>query len=102
MVEKSGTKLKDHFPLTNLWEGTKCEREDCPTCREEFPNCKKRNLVYESTCLVCKPEAGRRGPIKEVDKDVPSHYVGETTRSLYERSREHWEAYRSGNADYHI
>ena len=35
-------------------------------------------------------------------EDRPSVYLGETSRSLYERGREHWQAYREGREDSHI
>ena len=92
VVEKTGTLLKDMFPLTHLWEGAGCGREECHTCKqgsEELPNCKKRNIVYESICALCNPGALKKGPLKVYDSSKPSLYVGETARSLQERSREH-------------
>ena len=37
-----------------------------------------------------------------VNKDVPSIYVGETARSIQERSKEHWDGYKSKDKDNHI
>ena len=34
IVERTGTKLKDLFPLNTLWDGMKCERGDCPPCNQ--------------------------------------------------------------------
>ena len=34
VIERTGSKLKDLFPLTNLWGGRKCEREDSVTCNQ--------------------------------------------------------------------
>ena len=34
-----------------------CGREDCPVCNqgdEMLQNCKKRNILYESSCKLCK------------------------------------------------
>ena len=105
VAERGGTTLKELFPLNNLWDGAKCEREDCPPCNqgtEEQLNCFKRNLVYESICLLCNPGAGSKGLLKEQNTEVPSIYVGETSRSLYERSREHWDLFEKGSTDSHI
>ena len=105
VAERGGTTLKELFPLNNLWDGAKCEREDCPPCNqgtEEQQNCFKRNLVYESICLLCNPGAGSKGLLKEQNTEVPSIYVGETSRSLYERSREHWDLFEKGSTDSHI
>ena len=43
-----------------------------------------------------------KGELKEPNTEVPSIYVGETTRSIFERSKEHWEAWRSRRTDSHI
>ena len=71
VIERTGSKLKDLFPLTNLWGGRKFEREDCVTCNqggEELPDCTRRNLVYESICLKCNPGEKNKGPLKGNDR----------------------------------
>jgi len=42
--------------------------------------CKMKSVVYESRCSLCKEQGSNAGT-----------YIGETGRSLYERSREHLE-----------
>ena len=32
VVERNGSSLRSKFPLTNLWEGSMCGRQDCTTC----------------------------------------------------------------------
>ena len=49
-----------------------------------------------------QPRGGEKGPLKNPCTDPPSLYVGETGRSLHERSREHWDSYRNGSKDSHI
>ena len=105
VAERSGSSLKSMFPLTNVWGGVHCGREDCIPCSqggEEIGNCKVRSVVYESACKRCNPEVGKKGPLKTPCTDPPSLYVGETGRSLHERSREHWDSYRNGSKDSHI
>ena len=34
--------------------------------------------------------------------DIPTTYIGETSRSLMERTREHWSSYRSRHKDSHL
>ena len=105
VVEKTGTKLKDMFSPTNVWGGSKCEREDCTTCTqgcEDLPDCTRRSIVYESICSKCNPGAKEQGPLRNINKDVPSVYVGETSRSIYEHAGEHWNSYRKRNTDSHI
>ena len=105
VVERTGSKLKDLFPLTKLWEGTGCGRKDCFPCRqgtEELQDCKRRNVVYECICTTCNPAALKKGSLKKYDSSNPSLYVGETARSLQERSQDHLAALESGNQTSHI
>ena len=105
VVERAGGTLKDQFPTTTLWEGSSCDRTGCTKCNqgaEKLPNCKKASLVYENVCLRCNPGAGNKGELKEVKDDIPTLYVGETSRSIFERSREHWDDWRSRKEESHI
>ena len=105
IVERAGAALKSQFPTTTLWDGSICGREGCITCNqgaEKLPNCKKSSLVYENVCLKCNPGAGSKKELREVKDDTPTLYVGETSRSVFERSREHWGAWRSRKEDSHI
>ena len=105
IVERTGTPLKDLFPLTNLWEGTGCGREDCYPCKqggEELQRCKKRNIIYESICSICNPGAKKKGPLKTYDGSKPSLYVGETARSLMERAKEHLADFGAQSQKSHI
>ena len=40
--------------------------------------------------------------MEEVKSDVPTLYVGETSRTIYERSREHWADWRGRKDTSHI
>ena len=106
VVERTGRSLGSKFPLSNLWNGSKCGRGDCTTCEqggeEELPDCTKQNLVYENVCVPCNSGARGRGEQEPFKTDIPTVYVGETSRSIYERSREHWEGARKGNNKNHM
>ena len=105
VVERAGTSLRNLMPNTNPWAGSHCTRSDCTTCNQDMedkPDCTKRNLVYENICADCNPEAKKKGELKMVNNEVPSVYVGETARSLKERAKEHWEAFKSQDKDSHI
>ena len=105
VVERTGTTLKNMFPTTNLWEGQGCGRGDCTTCEqgaEMLPNCTQSSLMYENVCGTCNPGAGKDKELKEVKQDIPTLYVGETSRSVYERSKEHWGAWRNRTEKSHI
>ena len=97
VVERTGSALKHSFPQSSLWEGEHCGRGECTTCNQgaEFKtNCSKKSAVYENTCLLCNPAAGKKEELVELKTETPSLYVGETSRTVKERSGEHWAAYR--------
>ena len=105
VVERTGPSLRSQFPLSNLWEGTGCDRQDCTTCRqgaEVLPNCTKSSILYENICHACNPAARSKEPVGEVRSDVPTLYVGESSRSIYERSKEHWSDWRNKRSSSHI
>ena len=87
MTESAGTHLSRLLPSTNPWGPQACGRADCVTCHqgdERRIDCKKRNILYESECTVCM-ENDKDG----VEKDGKGVYVGESSRSIYERAKEH-------------
>ena len=106
IVERAGTKLQDLLTSSNPWKGKICERDDCMLCESKKrtgknlkQECTRRNLVYETRCYTCE-ERERRKIEEEEGKDEKEKtkmmekikifkYVGETARSVYERSREH-------------
>ena len=105
VVERTGRSLGSKFPLGNLWDGTRCGREDCVTCEqegEELPKCTKTNLVYENICVDCNPGAIGKGEEEQIRIDIPTVYIGETSRSLYERAKEHYDGARKGEAKNHM
>ena len=108
VVERTGRKLQDMFPLNNLWGGNSCGREgDCITCyqgAEVMPDCTQQSILYENVCSTCLPGATKKEQItmEDVKNKGAALYVGETSRSIAERSREHWASYRGAKEDSHI
>ena len=96
VVEKSGMMILRTLQQKNPWGSEDCNREDCLLCESKMgeegqgKSCKKRNLVYETTCNQCKQE-GR-----------VVRYLGETARSAFERGREHNKAYMNLALDSHM
>ena len=61
--------------------------------------------MYESDCLRCNEvDAWRTRDIETIEdtREVASIYVGETCRSLNERSGEHWGEAMAGKETNHI
>ena len=106
VVERNGRSLGSKFPLNTLWAGAKCGRTDCTTCEqggeEELPPCTRSNLVYENICTSCNPGATGKIEQEEIRVDIPTVYIGETSRSIFERSKEHWEGARKGCIKNHM
>ena len=101
IVERTGSNLKSKFPQASLWEGAMCGRDKCVTCgqgAEVIPPCTRKSLVYENVCAVCNEGAGGKDEVVGSNPDVPSIYVGETSRTLFERTIEHWGAARGNKA----
>ena len=97
--EAGGSQLANFF-CTYTGKGGHCGRSGCPPCDStedgKRANCKSKNILYESKCLVCNPPSNEDKPSKRLDvvgrKGI---YLGESSRSLHERSVEH---HRDANA----
>ena len=106
VVERAGTKLQNLFHLITLWDGVQCVREEewimCYQGTEKIIDCTKSSVLYENTCLHCNPEAAGKEEIKEPRQDVPTIYVGESSRSIQKREAEHWAGCRSNKTNNHM
>ena len=76
---------------TNPWVAGDCGREDFPVCNQGDENqqdCKKRNILYESSCRISQVEGKKAG---KVDKKAGNRgvYEGKSSRSMYKRGKEH-------------
>ena len=97
VVERTGATLKSKFSQSSLWEGMTCGREDCVTCLQgaEFQvPCTRKSMVNENICGECNKGASGKDEVKMEDPDIPSIYVGESSRTIRERAKEHWGALR--------
>jgi hypothetical protein len=87
--EAGGTKPGLMFS-TDLGAGEDFGRQYCQPClsrNEDRPNCKSQSILYESKCTICNPTKKKTSRNREQPKK--GMFGGETSRSLYERSREH-------------
>ena len=84
LQEAGGSKLIDSFDK-DLGKGQHFGRKTCHYTNKR-QNCRSRNLVYESSCMLCNPVSSRQedqvGPREGI-------YIGETSRSLHECAVEH-------------
>ena len=118
VVEKSGRKLEDILAGKDPWKGRDCGRQNCFLCstktltgKQLNKDCTKRNILYEIKCLSCE-EKERERIIEETEDEkeikeklkkirVP-RYVGESSRSAYERGWEHLDKVASLNSGSHM
>ena len=99
------------MPLTkHLGIGQHCWREECPLCKKakDRGNCKARNIMYESKCMVCNPATNHEEeghdiqPAGRTQTSREGIYVGESSRSIHERALEHVKDAQSFSIKSHI
>ena len=84
--------MPTELPSTNPWGPGDCGRDDCIICKqqdEKPQDCRRRNVLYENQCQVCKVDMKDGEKMNDFLKDGKGRYIGETSRSIYERSQEH-------------
>ena len=121
VVERAGTKLVDLLTSSNPWGGTDCRREFCLLCetkektgRNKGQDCRKRSCVYEIWCKQCEDEdemriddqyseeekVEKKEEIRKKKEEMKRYkYIGETSRSIYERAWEHQNGLASLDKD---
>ena len=94
LVERSGVLLRELLTRSNPWDTSPCGRKNCLACpmAKKPLNCKRRSLMYESTCKECVDAKG----------EPTVKYVGETARSGSERWGDHVRDARYKAQDSHI
>ena len=65
-----------------------------------LPKCTRRSVVYENVCKTCNEGAGEKKELATVKEG--SIYIGETSRSIFERSKEHWKDFQGRSDKSHI
>ena len=103
IAESAGDALGMLMPSTNPWGPMDCGRQDCIPCGQDDEkklDCRKRNILYENVCQVCNQKDGKER--KDAQKDGKGVYIGESSRSLHERAKEHVADRVSMNEDSHM
>ena len=96
IVERTGQKMRNTLSNNDPSKGLECGRIECLTCKQEEEqklDCRKRSLIYENICEICNPDMEKKKNQSWEElrdrRETPSLYVGETSRSLYERAKNH-------------
>ena len=88
MIETGGMSMRRVLQVSNPMETKGCDESDCLPCKDgrgEGGNCRGCGVNYEIECEQC-PEG---------EKAV---YIGESSRNLYTRAKEHVSMHRTGEA----
>ena len=95
IVERSGTMVMRLLHKSNPWAGGNCGRDKCLSCLNgpENQDCFIKNIVYEIKCLDCE-STNQSGQSTNQNK-IPI-YLGESSRSCWERGWEHLSKYQKG------
>ena len=114
MVEKAGVKVSSMLTDSDPWSGQDCSRESCWLCETKLTtgkltnqDCTRRNLVYETYCMSCEEKDGKATEPGEKEEKIRKEtklykYLGETCRSVWERSAEHLADLRNLSPTSHL
>ena len=90
MVERAGRTVKQLLVSSNPWAGGLCGRQMCLPCSgsDGKQNCKDKNIVYDIVCKTCEETGNKR-----------SVYTGMSSRTAFERGKEHLEGLKKCNSE---
>ena len=94
-IERAGVTLKDLLVKKDPWFKLKggCERPTCHICSSQGgkgTSCRREGTIYEIECKACKElSEGGGGEGERKEGGLKVKYIGETSRSTYERLQEH-------------
>ena len=99
VVERAGSKLVDLLTSSNPWKGKECAREHCLLCKTRDIAGKNRTQDWCQECLDTAENDLRSKCTNEFEKEKGKikvyKYIGESSRSTYERAYEHMYGLRS-------
>jgi hypothetical protein len=97
VLETGGVTVKHNIQKSNPLASPGCTDSDCVACksgRGEGGPCRKSNVGYEMECALCDDVAAQTE-----DQDSRTTYIGETSRNIYSRGKEHVYKYSTAHTD---
>ena len=93
-IEKGGSTLKDLLVRKDPWYrlGGGCGRTSCHICHHQGgkgTSCRREAVCYRIECLICDKRSGGSNNEEAGGGGGKTWYIGETSRSAYERVKEH-------------
>ena len=89
-TKRAGPTVEDILTEKYPWSKDSCQRPNCQPCKTKPGSCRATNITYRIKCETC------------LSKGIKATYVGESSRSWFDRSRDHSEALRTRNSTYAI
>ena len=85
VIETGGIAMKSLLQKSDPWAGGKCGKQDCFPCKGEKSggDCERNSVTYRIVCKTCE------------ENNQVAHYIGETSRNMYSRGKEHLQQYNS-------
>ena len=85
VIETGGIAMKSLLQKSDPWAGGKCGRQGCFPCKGEKSggDCERNSVTYRIVCKTCE------------ENNQVAHYIGETSRNMYSRGKEHLQQYSS-------
>ena len=118
IVEKGGRKLENLLTDKDPWKGADCQRKSCFLCTTKVltgkdlrKDCTKRNILYEIRCLSCEEKMIEKINDEITDEEMKTEklrnmktpvYIGESSRSAYERGYEHLDKLATLSSSSHM
>ena len=90
IVERAGATLAHSILNQTPWSSETCGRIGCKPCVAKPGSCKKKNLTYTIQCIPCKTLG------------IVAKYHGESSRTFWDRSRDHENALKNHNTKYAV
>jgi hypothetical protein len=97
VLETGGVTVKHKIQKSNPLASPGCIDNNCLACkrgRGEGGPCRKSNVGYQMECILCDDAAAQNN-----NQDCRTTYIGETSRNIYSRGKEHMYKYNSANPD---
>ena len=97
VLETGGVTVKRSIQKSNPLASPGCTEDVCLACqrgRGEGGPCRKSNVGYQMECMLCEDAATQSD-----DQSLRTTYVGETSRNIYSRGKEHTYKYNAAHSD---
>ena len=97
VLETGGVTVKHTIQKSNPSASPGCTDNNCIACvrgRGEGGPCRRSNVGYQMECGLCDDMA-----VQTDDQDCRTTYIGETSRNVYTRGKEHIYKYETAHSD---